>query len=269
MFTIYTLSDSSGETAELVAKAALSQFGLDKAAVCRLPKIRTAEQVKKLFLSLIKPPGIIVYTLVLPEIKEALITEAKKYSMPLHDVLGDLVGKLESIFDSVPLHEPGLRLKIDKTYFNRMEAIRYAIKFDDGQNINEIDNADVVLVGISGTGKTPTSMYLAQHYGLQSANIPITFGLDVPRKLFQINPQKIIGLICDPTVLKDFRTTRVDSAQSDYSSDYCNFEKISMELEYSRRIFRQLKCETVDMTDRAVEDITAEIITKLQQIKAL
>ena len=128
MFTIYTLSDSSGETAELVAKSALSQFGLDKAAICRLPKIRSTDQVKKLFLSLIKPPGIIVYTLVLPEAREALIEQAKRHSIPTHDVLGDLVSKFENIFHSMPLHEAGLRLKIDGTYFNRMEAIHYAIK---------------------------------------------------------------------------------------------------------------------------------------------
>lgn len=268
MFTIYTLSDSSGETAELVAKAALSQFGLDKAAVCRLPKIRSADQVKKLFLSLIKPPGIIVYTLVQPETKEALIKEAKKYSIPLHDVLGDLVGKFEDIFHSVPLHEPGLRLKVDKTYFNRMEAIHYSIKFDDGQNVNDIDGADVMLVGVSGTGKTPVCMYLAQHYGLQAANIPITFGADVPRKLFQINPQKIIGLLCDPLILQSLRTTRANSAQMTYSLDYFNIDKIALELEYSKRIFRELKCEMVDMTNRAVEDIAVEITSKLEQVRA-
>ena len=268
MFTVYTLSDSSGETAELVAKSALSQFGLDKAAICRLPKIRSSDQIKQLFLSLIRPPGIIVYTLVLPEAKKALIEQAEKYSIPVHDILGDLVNKFETTFQAVPLHEAGLRLKIDRTYFDRMEAIHYAIQYDDGQNINGIDSSDVVLMGTSGTGKTPTCLYLAQHYGLKAVNIPVVFGSDVSRKLFQINPQKIIGLVCNPEILQSFRMTRISSAQSGYSSDYCNFEKISMELEYSRRIFRQLKCEVVDMTNRAVEDIAVEIISKLQLAKA-
>ena len=265
MFTIYTLSDSSGETAELVAKSALSQFGLDKAALCRLPKVRSEDQIKKLFLSLIKPPGIVVYTLVLPEAREALIEQAKKHSMPVHDVLGDLVGKFENIFHSVPLHEPGLRLKIDRTYFNRMEAIHYAIKFDDGQNINEIDSADVILMGISSTGKTPTCMYLAQHYGLKAANIPVTFNIDISKKFLQVNPHKTIGLVCDPLTLQTFRTTRADSMQ--YSSEYCNLEKISMELEYSKRVFKGLKCEVIDMTNRAVEDIAVEVISKLEIVR--
>ncbi len=265
MFTIYTLSDSSGETAELVAKSALSQFGLDKAALCRLPKIRSADQIKKLFFNLIKPPGIIVYTLVLPEARESLIEQAKKYSVPTHDVLGDLVNKFENIFHSVPLHEPGLRLKIDRTYFNRMEAIHYAIKYDDGQNINEIDSADVVLVGVSGTGKTPTCMYLAQHYGLKAVNVPVVSGVDLQKKIFQINPQKIIGLICDPLILQSFRTTRASS--TGYSADYFELENISKEIESSKKIFRELKCEVVDMTNRAVEDIAVEIIGKLKMIK--
>ena len=266
MFTIYTLSDSSGETAELVAKSALSQFGLDKAALCRLPQIRSGDQIKKLFLSLIKPPGIIVYTLVQPETKESLIKEAKKYSIPLHDVLGDLVGKFEDIIHSAALQEPGLRLKIDKTYFNRMEAIHYAIKFDDGQNINETDTADVILMSVSGTGKTPTAMYLAQHYGLKAANTPIVLGVNLARKLFQINSQRIIGLLCDPLILQSLRTTRSNSTQMTYSPDYCNLDKITLELEYSKRIFRELKCEMIDMTNRAVEDIAAEIISKLKLV---
>ena len=265
MFTIYTLSDSSGETAELVAKSALSQFGLDKAALCRLPKIRSAEQIKKLFLSLIKSPGIIVYTLVLPEAREALIEQAKKHSIPTHDVLGDLVGKFENTFNSVPLHEPGLRLKVDKTYFNRMEAIHYAIKYDDGQNINGIDSADVVLMGVSGTGKTPACMYLAQHYGFQAANVPIVLGVNLPKKIFQINPQKIIGLICDPLILQSFRTTRVSS--TGYSADYFELENISKEIEASKKIFRELKCEVIDMTNRAVEDIAVEIIGKVEMVR--
>ena len=268
MFTIYTLSDSSGETAELVAKSALSQFGLDKAALCRLPKIRSIDQIKKLFLSLIKSPGIIVYTLVLPEAREALIEQAKKYSIPVHDVLGGLVGKFEDIFHSAALHEPGLRLKIDQTYFNRMEAIHYAIKYDDGQNINEIDSAELVLMGISGTGKTPTCMYLAQHYGVKAINIPIVLGVDFPQKLSQINPQKIIGLLCEPLILQSFRTARVDSTQMTYSLDYSNLDKIALEVEYSKRIFRELKCEVVDMTNRPVEDLAVEIIAKLQLAKA-
>ena len=263
MFTVYTLSDSSGETAELVAKSALSQFEKYNAEIHRLPKIRSTEQIKKLFKNEIKSPGIVVYTLVLPEARQALIEEAKKHSVPIHDILGDLVGKLESIFHAPPLREPGLRFKVDETYFSRMDAIHYAIKYDDGQNLNGIEGADVVLTGVSRTGKTPSCMYLAQHYGLKAANVPIVLGIDLPKTLFNVSPTKVIGLLCDPLVLQSFRSTRANSLQMDYSSDYCDFDNISHEVEYSKKVFQKLGCTVVDMTNRAVEETAVEIVSKL------
>ncbi|MBI2995591.1 MAG: kinase/pyrophosphorylase [Candidatus Melainabacteria bacterium] len=267
MFTIYTLSDSSGETAELVAKSALSQFESIQAKIQRLPKVRSTEEVKKLFLGEIKSPAIIIYTLVLPEAKEALMEEAKKYSIPTYDVLGDIVTKLENICHAPPLREPGLRLKVDESYFNRMDAIHYAIKYDDGQNISNIESADVILLGVSRTGKTPSCMYLAQHYGLKAANIPIVLGTEPQEKLFKINSGKIIGLICDPLVLQSFRSSRANSLQMDYSADYCDLDHISHEVEFSKKVFRELKCETIDMTNRAVEETAIEIMSKLQLLK--
>ena len=267
MFTVYTLSDSSGETAELVAKSALSQFNLEDSGIVRLPKVRTREQVKQLFLGEIKSPSIIVYTLVLPEVRQALIEEANKHSIPVYDVLGDLVSKLEGILHAPSLHEPGLRLKVDQSYFDRMDAIHYAIKYDDGQNLNGIENADVILTGVSRTGKTPSCMYLAQHYGLRAANIPIVLGVEPPKKLFQIAPGKTIGLLCDPLILQSFRSTRASTLQMDYSADYCDFDHITKEVEHSKKIFRELKCQVVDMTNRAVEETAVEIISKLKQVR--
>ena len=268
MFTVYTLSDSSGETAELVSKSALSQFEEGKAEIVRLPQVRSAKQVKELFLHEIKYPSIIVYTLVLPEVRQALIEESKKRSILIYDVLGDLVSKLENILHAPPLREPGLRLKIDQSYFNRMDAIHYAIKFDDGQNLNGVEDADVVLIGVSRTGKTPSCMYLAQHYGLRAANIPIILSHELPKSLYKINPGKIAGLICDPLVLQSFRSTRASALQMDYSSDYCDFDHISEEVDYSRKIFNELKCPMVDMTNRAVEETAVEIISKLQLVNS-
>ena len=267
MFTVYTLSDSSGETAELVSKSALSQFESKKAEIYRLPKVGTADQIKELFSNTIKSPSVIVYTLVLPEARQALAEEAKKHAIPIYDVLGDLVSKLESIFDARSLHKPGLRLKVDQSYFNRMDAIHYAIKFDDGQNLNSIDDADVVLMGVSRTGKTPSCMYLAQHYGLRAVNVPIVLGVNLPKKIYDIDQSKIIGLLCDPLILQSFRSTRANSLQMDYSADYCDFDHIVREVEYSKKVFKELKCNVVDMTNRAVEETAVEIVTKLQLVR--
>jgi len=268
MFTVYTLSDSSGETAELVAKSALIQFQDAQAEIVRLPQVRSADQVKQLFLHEIKYPCMVVYTLVLPEARQALIEESKKHSIPICDVLGELVGKLEGIFHAPPLREPGLRLKVDQSYFNRMDAIHYAIKYDDGQNLSGIEEADVVLIGVSRTGKTPSCMYLAQHYGLRAANIPIILGVDLPKVLFKIDGSKIVGLFCDPLVLQSFRSTRASALQMDYSADYCDFDHITREVDYSKKIFNELKCPVVDMTNRAVEETAIEIISKLNLVRS-
>ena len=266
MFKVYTLSDSSGETAELVAKSALSQFDSHIGKICRLPKIRSANQIKELFLKDIKSPCVIVYTLVLSEARQALIEESKKNGIPIYDVLGDLVSKLESIFHAPPLREPGLRLKVDQSYFNRMDAIHYAIKYDDGQSLNSVGGADVILTGVSRTGKTPSCMYLAQHYGLKAANIPIVLGVDPPKILFQVDSKKVIGLMCDPLILQSFRSTRASALQMDYSSEYCDFDHIAQEVEFSKKTFRELKCEVVDMTNRAVEETAVEIVAKLKLV---
>ncbi|OGI19700.1 MAG: hypothetical protein A3B68_04910 [Candidatus Melainabacteria bacterium RIFCSPHIGHO2_02_FULL_34_12] len=267
MFTVYTLSDSSGETAEMVAKSAISQFESVSSEIKRLPKVSSIEQLKELLKREIHSPCIVIYTLVQPGVRQALIEESQKYSIPIYDVLGGLVGKLENMFHAQPLREPGLRLKIDQAYFNRMDAIHYAIKYDDGQNLNGIAHADIILLGISRTGKTPSSMYLAQHYGLRAANIPVVLGVELPKILYEIDPHKIIGFICDPLVLQSLRSTRASSLQMDYSLDYCDFNQISQELDYAKKIYKDLKCEVVDMTNRAVEEIAAEIISKLQLVK--
>lgn len=267
MFTVYTLSDSSGETADLVAKSALSQFKEAQAEIRRLPKARSSSEIKNLFISEIKSPGIIIYTLVLPEARQALFEEAQKRSIPIYDVLGDLVSKLGDILNAPPLREPGLRLKVDESYFNRMDAIHYAIKYDDGQNLNGIQSADVILIGVSRTGKTPSCMYLAQHYGLKAANVPIVSGVNVPDVLYKADRSKIIGLTCDPLVLQSFRSTRASALQMDYTAEYCDFDHITREVEYANKIFQELKCPIVDMTNRAVEETAQEILTKLQLVR--
>ncbi|MBI1858940.1 MAG: kinase/pyrophosphorylase [Candidatus Melainabacteria bacterium] len=258
---IYTISDSSGETAELVAKAAASLFEKGKIEVCKLPQVRTREHIKDLFKSSIQTPAIIVYTIVLKDAKDALIEYAQKYNIYTYDAFGELVHKLEKELNEPSMHQAGLRLKVDQDYFNRMDSIHFAIKYDDGQTVSGIENADVVLLGISRTGKTPCSMYLAQHYGLKVANIPIVVGEQPPKILYNMDSSKIFGFICDPLVLQSLRNTK---AYLDYSQEYFDFEHIAKEVEYSKRVFNELKCHTVNMTNRAIEEIASEIISNLK-----
>ena len=181
--------------------------------------------------------------------------------------MSDLVNKLEKILGTSPRHKPGLRLKVDQSYFNRMDALHYAIKYDDGGNLTGIETADVILLGISRTGKTPSCMYLAQHYGLKAANLPVVLDATLPGKLFEIDPGKIVGLVCDPLVLQSFRSTKARSGQTDYGPEYYDLDRIVREVEYSKTIFQKLRCHVVDMTNRAIEETAAEIISKLQIVR--
>lgn len=202
--------------------------------------------------------------MVLPEVKSALMEYSKKYNVPIYDAFGGLVTILEKELKSLPLNQPGLRLKTNEAYFNRMDSIHYAIKYDDGQTLTGIEKADVILIGLSSTGKTPCSMYLAQHYGLKVANIPISLGILPPEILYKINSNKIFGLTCDPLVLQSFRNTKMNL---DYSPDYCNLDHISREIEYANKLFNELKCQTLNMTNRAIEETANEIIFNLKLAK--
>lgn len=153
--------------------------------------------------------SIIAYTLVLPEYRETLEAEANKYKVPSIDVsIGGLMARIGNLTGAQPLSQPGRLHLLDETYFKRIEAVDFAIRFDDGKNPDGILQADVVLVGVSRTSKTPNCMYLAHHYGLKAANVPIVYGVEPPLALFQVPAKRIFGLKIDPYQLQEIRSTR-------------------------------------------------------------
>jgi [pyruvate, water dikinase]-phosphate phosphotransferase / [pyruvate, water dikinase] kinase len=260
--TIFTLSDSSGETAEAVARACLVQFPADYLKIHRLPQVISNEQITEIVKE-IKDKGIIAYTLVLPEYRENLEKQAKKYQIFTIDLLGPLLSSLTELTGQTPLREPGRLHLLDEEYFKRMAAIDFSIRFDDGKQPESLSEADIVLIGVSRTSKTPNCMYLAQQYGLRSANIPIVPHIPLPSALFQINPKKIIGLDIDPTLLQNIRNNRAQMLHLSRQSDYSDPMKVQEEIEYAHQIFRQLKCKTLNVSNKAVEEISSEIIRHL------
>ncbi len=190
---VFTISDSSGETAEAVARAALVQFQPGRASIYRLPQVRSCQQLAGLVREVSHGNAVIAYTLVLPEYRETLENEARKFNIPTVDLLGPLITRISSLTGTAPMSQPGRLHLLDETYFRRIEAVDFAIRFDDGKNPDGITQADVVLTGVSRTSKTPNCMYLAHHYGLKAANVPIVSGVEPPLALFQINPRKIVA----------------------------------------------------------------------------
>jgi regulator of PEP synthase PpsR (kinase-PPPase family) len=262
---VYTLSDSSGETAEAVAKAALVQFPPGRASIYRLPQIRSTEQLKALIHEMSGDRAIIAYTLVLPEYQLALEEEAVRYQIPTVDLLGPLISRLATLTLLSPLSQPGRLHLLDEKYFKRIEAVDFAIRFDDGKNPDGIMQADLVLTGVSRTSKTPNCMYLAHHYGLKAANVPLVFGVEPPLALFKIPSQKVIGLTIDPYLLAEIRTTRAQILGLAKTAEYADPERIVQEVKYAKKLFKELNCHVIDVSAKAIEETSSEIYLHLRQ----
>jgi regulator of PEP synthase PpsR (kinase-PPPase family) len=263
--TVYILSDSSGETAESVARAALVQFPPGRASIYRLPQIRSTDQLKGLFQQMSAQRAIIAYTLVLPEYQMALEEEAMRNQIPTVDLLGPLISRLASLTALSPMSQPGRLHLLDEKYFKRIEAVDFAIRYDDGKNPDGIMQADLVLTGVSRTSKTPNCMYLAHHYGLKAANVPLVLGVEPPLALFKIPSQKVVGLTIDPYLLSEIRTTRAQILGMSKSAEYADPEQIVQEVKYAKKLFKELNCHVIDVSAKAIEETSSEIYLYLRQ----
>ncbi len=262
---VFTVSDSSGETAEAVARAALVQFPPGRASIYRLPQVRSCQQLAGLVREVANGRAVIAYTLVLPEYRETLENEARKHNIPTVDLLGPLISRIAGLTATAPLSQPGRLHLLDESYFRRIEAVDFAIRFDDGKNPDGVMQADVILTGVSRTSKTPNCMYLAHHYGLKAANVPIVSGVEPPVALYQVDPKKIIGLHIDPFILQEIRTTRAQVLGMPTGSEYADIERIRLEVRQAKRLFRELKCHVIDVSSKAIEETSSEIYIYLRQ----
>lgn len=262
---IFTLSDSSGETAESVARAAVVQFPPGRASIYRLPQVKTLSQIESLVREVSCDKAVIAYTLVLPEYRETLEREARKFNIATIDLLGSLIDRISQLTGQTPLSQPGRLHLLDERYYRRIEALEFAIRFDDGKNPDGLLEADVILIGVSRTSKTPNCIYLAHHYGLKAANVPLVYGVDPPLNLFQVPHRRIIGLHLDSVLLQEIRSTRAHALKMPGDNDYADLERIRQEVRYARKTFRELKCHVIDVSAKAIEEISSEIYLQLRQ----
>ena len=259
MFKIYAVSDSIGETAEQVANATAYQFG-SSVKVERVPYVKTFEDVNNL-ISIIKNPNeaMIISTIVLVDIREFLVQRCVESGIHISNVLGPCISLVSTILNKTPEYKPGAVWDMDKKYYKKIEAIEFAIRYDDSKDHSGIKHADIVLIGLSRTSKTPLSIYLANK-GIKALNIPLMPEVPVPEELFEIDRKKIIGLTIDPMHLIEIRRHRVDNMMKIPTElKYANAERFLDELEFADKIMRKLKCKIIDVTKRAIED-TALII---------
>jgi len=260
---IYILSDSTGETAERVIKAALSQFYYDEIMVKRLCRIRNSDDVRQAMSVAINEPGMIVYTLVDPVLSDAVEQIAQEHGLRAVDVLGGLLYSLSSFLGATSRTKPGLLHRIDIDYFKRMEAVNFTVTHDDGQETQHLHKADLVLVGASRSSKTPISMYLANK-GYKVANVPLVIEIAPPEALFQIDQEKIVGLLIDPRTLVEIRTSRLINMQQSPRGSYVDYNRVEDEIEYCKKLYRRNpQWMVIDVTNKSVEESCSEILRKL------
>ncbi|MGM7702034.1 pyruvate, water dikinase regulatory protein [Pseudalkalibacillus sp. Hm43] len=262
---VYVVSDSVGETAELVVKAAASQFKSTNIEIRRVPYVEDKQTINEV-VSLAKDHhAIIGYTLVVPEIKEYLVEKAAEEGVPAVDIVGPMIHQMASVFEEGPRNEPGLVHKLDEEYFRKVEAIEFAVKYDDGRDPRGILKADIILVGVSRTSKTPLSQYLALKR-LKVANVPIVPEVEPPEELYQVSKSKCYGLRISPEKLNDIRRERLKALGLDDHANYANMDRIKEELEYFDKVIDKLDCKVVDVSNKAVEE-TANYILNIHKKK--
>ena len=258
---VYVLSDSVGETAELVTKASLSQFTSEEYNIQRIPYVDDEEAIDEALQNIKGKNGIIGFTLVEPRLRNHLNKQAKDMNIEAIDIMGPMLMAMERIFERPPLLEPGLIHKLDEDYFKRIEAIEFAVKYDDGRDARGIERADIILIGVSRTSKTPLSQYLALK-GLKVANVPIVPEVDPPKELFQIHPSKCIALVISPEKLNEIRKERLLALGLGDQASYAKIQRIHQELEYFDEIVNQIGCNFIDVSYKAVEE-SANIILEM------
>ncbi len=256
---IYIVSDSVGETAELVVKAAVSQFNHGSVKIQRVPYANEVRDIIDVVEEAALYNSVIAYTLVLPELRDILVQEAQKHNVPVVDIMGPIIDALALITHKSPRLEPGLVRRLDEEYFRRVEAIEFAVKYDDGKDPRGITKADLVILGVSRTSKTPLCMYLA-HKRIKAANVPLVPEVSPPDEIYQLPPNKVIGLSIRPQQLNIIRQERLRTLGLTSNADYASMERILKELEYAEGIMKRVGCTVIDVTNKAVEETASKVL---------
>lgn len=262
IYNLYIISDSTGETAMNMLRAALVQFRDKEVNIIRCRNVRTEAQVDRWMDEAGDLGGFLVYTVVSPSLRAKIRDEANSRGVPAIDLLGKLLDSLEVYFDASKENEltAGKLRIIDEEYFRRIAAIEFTVKHDDGKDLRGLQEAEIILVGISRTSKTPLSIFLS-HKGWKVINIPIVLGVPLPEELKQVDQKKIIGLTISQDKLQAIRKNRLEKFNQDPGGSYASLSQIHQEIEYARQIFKENRRWPVfDVSDSSLEETASEIV---------
>ncbi|MBZ5748901.1 pyruvate, water dikinase regulatory protein [Metabacillus rhizolycopersici] len=255
---VYVVSDSVGETAELTVKAVAAQFNSSYIEIHHKSYVQKTEDIDEVITDAKQGNSIIAYTIVIPFLKKYLDERAREEGITAIDLINPLMEAFVQQFKMDPKCEPRLMRKLDANYFRRVKAIEFAVKYDDGREPQGLKRADIVLIGISRTSKTPLSIYLA-HKGLNVANIPLVPEVAPSDELFELPRNVCVGLVISPDKLHEIRMERLKSLGLTTQANYANLDRILAELDYAEKIMKRLGCPVIDVSNKAVEE-TADLI---------
>jgi regulator of PEP synthase PpsR (kinase-PPPase family) len=259
MKTVFIVSDATGETAERMVRAATLQF-TEPVQIRTFSRVRLEQECEQIVEKAAEIRALVVFTVVNAEERDLIAKLVDRYNVEAVDLIGALISKLAGYLGATPAGVPGLLHSISEDYFRRIEAVEFAVKNDDGAEPRNLTKADLVLVGISRTSKTPLSTYIAQR-GLKVANVPLVLGVDPPEELSQVDDRRVFGLIVQPDILMRIRQNRLSHLGMPSDSSYGNRVHIENEIAYSREIFRKhANWPVIDVTNRAVEETAADIL---------
>jgi len=266
-YQIFLISDSTGETLDRIFLALQSQFANFEYDKKEFVFIRTEQQINKIINECKdKKNSIILYTIVDTKLAKFLAIESLKNNIPCFGVLGNLILSFSKLLNQKAIHKPSAQHVLDEAYYKRIEAIQFTMSHDDGKKNEDIEMADIILVGVSRTSKTPTSVYLANR-GYKTLNIPLVSEQKIPQLLEKENKKFcVVGLFADPERLSETRKIRANVNQSIDLKSYTDVGKIKIEVENSKKIFKKYNWPTIDVTRRSVEETAASII-KIFEIK--
>lgn len=269
-FHLHLISDATGTTLLGLARACLAQFEGIEPVQKFWPLVRTQNQLERIISQIREKPGPVIYTLVDNRMRERLQEFCEELGVPCIAVLDPIIRSLSSYLGQHARGVPGLQHAMDDAYFRRVAAIDFAMRYDDGKNLDGLREADVVLVGVSRTSKTPTSIFLARR-GIKAANIPLVPGVDIPQEKFELPHPMYVGLTATPDRLVHIRRNRMRADAADQKKFdenlYLDEERVEEEVRSARKLFSKYGWPVIDVTKRSVEETAAEIMALLQNFQ--
>ena len=261
IYNIYQVSDSTGETLDRIFLAIKAQFYNFECKTIHYSFTRTENQIDKIIQKSKKEENIIIlYTIVDNNLTKYLTKECNKKKIPNFEVLGSLISDFSKLLGKNANRKPSGQHVLDDEYYKRIDAVQFTMTHDDGKIISDLENSDIVLIGVSRTSKTPTSIYLANR-GYKTTNIPLIRNKKMPNALIKKSKKTcVVGLICDPSRLSDVRRNRIQAIQEDRPNDYTDEKKIIDEIEESKALFKKYNWPIIDVTRKSVEETAASVI---------